>query len=836
LTTSDDIHVLFVFDPAATEGTIASILQIARVPEDGTPNASLMAGSSLGDILTSPGLPDCICIPAHIDDTDAKGLLRLSERQIEKILCSDKVFCVEWRGAWGGGVWSFANVDNADGVRKQFSTVRGSDCHRLRAASDASCWVKLQDLTLESLKMALLDGRDNIRDGSGPRPSAPPCWLKSIEITGGRFAGRPDTLDLRFNPALNCLIGGRGAGKSTVIECLREVLSRASDQDMLGDERIIFRHRRLLDSLATDSADRPLVGFGIAAVFHSQGRDFRIVSQGHPATLELEVLQDDEWVPTDSAGIRDRFPMQVFSQNQIINMAETTETLFKEFAPRVPLKKLLQQPRSQHLQDEFLRACLARESIRKKLAEKSEIEARLGDVRRRIETMEKAGFAAVLREFQIREIQASEIGHWEEFFSDWDEKITAFQEALDIPPLSLRRSAEADPAADAMEALAGELRSAAHEASGTFQRLVAAPLLAAIQRWKSSGGNRLVWETRLAGARAAYDDLASAAADEHGEVSANTYGHLVQQKQILENSLRELERLRSQERDEAAKARQFLHGLLKHQRGVTNERRHFIADHIPTAIGLKMEVLPYQCGWSGGEEQLRKNIVASLRELLGKEDRFDSDFSALADFAYPEAKPHSGAEILRRIQLLKRGLRRLGDGRLPPDSFPPLTTIFVKNVLVGLRVEARARLATWWPEDGLRVRYQRDDGSLEDIQNSSPGQKTAAVLAFLLSQGDAPLVIDQPEDDLDNRLIYGLVVGGIRNNKRRRQLIVATHNANIVVNGNAELVIPLRFRKGQINAGAQGSTQRPDTREAICDILEGGREAFRQRYRKIITA
>jgi hypothetical protein len=93
--------------------------------------------------------------------------------------------------------------------------------------------------------------------------------------------------------------------------------------------------------------------------------------------------------------------------------------------------------------------------------------------------------------------------------------------------------------------------------------------------------------------------------------------------------------------------------------------------------------------------------------------------------------------------------------------------------------------------------------------------------------------MDQPEDDLDNALIYDLVVRQIHANKNRRQLIIVTHNPNIVVNGDAELVHALKFERGQVQLHLQGGLEEESVRNAICDIMEGGREAFEKRYKRI---
>jgi ABC-type lipoprotein export system ATPase subunit len=107
------------------------------------------------------------------------------------------------------------------------------------------------------------------------------------------------------------------------------------------------------------------------------------------------------------------------------------------------------------------------------------------------------------------------------------------------------------------------------------------------------------------------------------------------------------------------------------------------------------------------------------------------------------------------------------------------------------------------------------------------------MLSFLLVHGDEPLLLDQPEDDLDNALVSDLVVEQLRRNKQHRQLMVVTHNANIVVNADAELVMTMDFN-GQINLASAGGLQERSVRQDICRVMEGGEEAFRQRYKRIL--
>lgn len=96
--------------------------------------------------------------------------------------------------------------------------------------------------------------------------------------------------------------------------------------------------------------------------------------------------------------------------------------------------------------------------------------------------------------------------------------------------------------------------------------------------------------------------------------------------------------------------------------------------------------------------------------------------------------------------------------------------------------------------------------------------------SFLLLHGDEPLILDQPEDDLDNHLIYDLIVSQLRDNKRRRQVIVSTYNPNIVVNGDAEMVNAMDQVNGQcvVLEPGSGCLQSRDVRDEICRVMEGG--------------
>lgn len=131
----------------------------------------------------------------------------------------------------------------------------------------------------------------------------------------------------------------------------------------------------------------------------------------------------------------------------------------------------------------------------------------------------------------------------------------------------------------------------------------------------------------------------------------------------------------------------------------------------------------------------------------------------------------------------------------------------------------------------IRVRFRGDlPGRGRRLAELSLGQVRSILLGFLLaSPTNAPLVLDQPEDQLDGPFLANTVVSYLHEAKERRQVIVATHNPNVVVLGDAELVLPLVARSGRGSVQDGGSIDTVATRRRVVELLEGGEPAFRER-------
>lgn len=187
---------------------------------------------------------------------------------------------------------------------------------------------------------------------------------------------------------------------------------------------------------------------------------------------------------------------------------------------------------------------------------------------------------------------------------------------------------------------------------------------------------------------------------------------------------------------------------------------------------------------------------------------------------------------------------------LERDQHPSPEQIFSKleaNKLTDLGVSAtvaerfheefteakRYELRALRSQDRYLLELRVGEGEYREASRLSGGKRVSLLLSLLLETHDErPLIIDQPEDELDNRFLWETVLPALRRLKGRRQVIVATHNANIVVNGDADLVIQLEADSEHGRVAVSGAIEDPAVRRAIIETVDGGEKAFELRKAK----
>ena len=815
------VHLLAILGRDKTTSDIDSLLGAAGF--SGTKGSSdAVTSKSFGEVAATIDGAGGISLPAHVDGDN--GLFKILGTTLQQNLNCEQVFAMEVvdPSAMKPSIYVEKNC--------RWTEVLGSDAHHpsgkpgQRYPGSHFTWVKMGSPSLEGLHLALLDGSLSVRRSdqvTGDPNQHAPLVLEAVEVSQARYMGRASPFTLRLNPWLNAVIGGRGTGKSTVVEFLRLALRRDDElpDDLKAESEKYGRtypNREDGGLLTGDTA--------IRVIYRKNGSKFRIQwsPSGDLDPIEEEKI-DGEWHHAEG-DIPQRFPVRMYSQKQVFHLAKMPLALLKvvDEAPEVDRRSWNERWMEEEGRLLLLRA-KARE-IEAGLAEESRLRGELDDVQRKLAIFEEAGHADVLKAFQRRSRQQRAVAAWDEGWADVGDRLRRV--AGELVPDSLDESTfDLESQEDA------KIHESASVARGSLDNIrktledLAAQADQVISEWRKASDASL-WKKTVDIAVQAYKDLRQKLAEE-GAGDPAAYGEFVQRRQTIEQRIKELGERKRQVDELKKQADASLQRLLEIRRELTGSRRRFLDDVLKDNRYVRIQVIPYGA---------RDTVESEFRRLLQREGGgFERDIGSpggegLLGELYRDASTPQAIE--QALADVKQKTRKIAAGSHDPASLGDQR--FATHV-GRLQPETLDRLDSWFPEDSLDVQYSTtgDGQHFRSIQEGSPGQKTAALLAFLLSYGEEPLILDQPEDDLDNHLIYDLIVTQLREVKQHRQVIVVTHNANIVVNGDAELIVALAARGGETQKECEGSLQEKVVRGSICAVMEGGPEAFEQRYRRI---
>ena len=240
-------------------------------------------------------------------------------------------------------------------------------------------------------------------------------------------------------------------------------------------------------------------------------------------------------------------------------------------------------------------------------------------------------------------------------------------------------------------------------------------------------------------------------------------------------------------------------------------RNNFIQEVIGNDKNVKFQL---------AKNRNRNSFINNLKAIMQKEiTSVDDDINELADLYF---KKEDGIEKYKKMLI---SIRNKEDQK----SLSKKT----RDIITSIAEDSFARMIAFIPDDDLIVSYRPEKAKkFIPLSNASAGQKTTTILTFLLAYGNQPLLLDQPEDDLDNRLVYDLIVARLKVAKSKRQIIVVTHNANIPVNGDSEYIISMDSETDIIQVNQTGTMDDESMRQEICDVMEGTKDAFEMRAKK----
>ncbi|MBE9175557.1 ABC transporter [Synechocystis salina LEGE 06155] len=821
ITVQGNIHILAIFGTDKTTSDIDSLLGAVRYrgtkgKSDGCSECS--AVEVIDEIAKWGGL----AIPAHVDQ--ANGLFKVfSGNTLEQILDNKNVCAMEVTDL------SQAKPSLYTSKNLNWAEILGTDSHH-PSGTNGQCypgshftWVKMSTPSYDGLRLALIDGDLSLKrsDNVANDPNAHgPLVIESIVVDDAKYLGRGQSFSCQLNPWLNTIIGGRGTGKSTSLEFLRIALKRQGEIPKSLEKEFTkysqTSRKRQDEGLLMDSTK-------MVVSFRKDGGHFRVTWSNTENTYTIEENTAPETWNASEGDIPQRFPIRIYSQKQIFELAKHPQALLQiiDDAPAVNYRDW--QLDWDQLISKYLSIRAQEREIQSGLQEESVIKGQLEDVKRKLEVFERADHADVLKAYQLRLHQSKTIDSWEKIWEGSAEKIRDISGSLLPPELDLQHfnseNTDDKELIDAVVSIRKTFEKFQNEMNSIAQRIDHAKA-----EWNQSRPG-LEISKKIITANQKYIDLLDQLNAE-GAGDPSEYGVLVKQRQDLDEKLEEFNKKRENLAKYRQNADECLNQIHEHREKITELRENFLNDTLAQNSYVRINIIPF------GN---KTTIEEEFRKLIDRDNGgFDRDIGVVDgdEGLLATLKQDSSEAMKDKIKALKSSLLDIHKNNTKAVE-NTRDRRFVSHIQ-GLTPEQIDRIQCWFPDDSLDVKYSFKGGeSFKPVEQGSPGQKTAALLAFILSYGSEPLILDQPEDDLDNYLIYDLIVTQLREIKQKRQVIVVTHNANIVVNGDSENVIALDIKSGQTKIVAQGGLQEPTIRNEICRVMEGGREAFERRYKRI---
>ncbi|GIW99316.1 MAG: phosphoesterase [Pirellulaceae bacterium] len=804
ISSSEGVHVLCIYPPDTDQEQLQRFLGEFGIRTAG-PSTDL-SSLKFTDLLKRVREQGGVTIAAHV--TNHGGLFEVltGQSRIEAWQCED-LLAIQIPGeieALPDGIRPIVRNSNADYRREHppednlaVAVVNAKDVATPEDLEhpSASCWIKMSEVTIEGLRQAFLDPGSRIRlnPKDGKLQPDQHTELLSISWEGGFLDGT----SIRFNPNLNVLIGGRGAGKSTIVESIRAVLSLTP----IGDE-----------------AQKMHEGI-VRHVLRSGTRISLRVRAHRPDVREYTIertLPNPPLVRDENGELSNLTPEKLLSGLEVYGQHEISElTRSKEKLTRL-LDRFVQRDDTVSTRRSELKRELEknRQSILDTKRDLKQVEERLDALPGLEETLKKyqeAGLEGRLKEQSLLVREERILDSIPERLAPFRECQQRMQQELPIDRTFVSEKALADlPGKEILAALDGVLKTLDTELSAAVKAMKEA-----LDRADAGVDDvRKKWNVRKEQVQAEYEkilrDLQKSKVD--GEEFMRLRRQIEQLQPLKEKTQRAerlLKELREQRRKllaewEEFKAEQF-------------RRLERAAKKVSRSLQNRVEV---QVTAAGNREPLAGILRNQIGGRLSEAINTLTNHADLSLTRLVEACRNGPDEVTKAFGITAAQAERLSEAGeealmlIEELELPPTTSIRLNTAPAG-------EPPVW-----------------QTLEELSTGQKATAVLLLLLLESDAPLIVDQPEDDLDNRFITEGVVPRIREEKQRRQFVFSTHNANIPVLGDAELIIGLAA-SGEADGGSVrippehvGSIDSRTVRELVEEILEGGKEAFERRRRK----
>lgn len=777
------VHVVAIFDIDRTSEHVNDLLSALGIGKDVRGQDKAFTKESPSQVIDRIADLGALAILAHCDST--KGVLNDMKGQ-------PRIDIVRNDSLLGAEVTKDETKEYLDGsdpdYRRRLATYKVSDAHDLQAIGSERSYWKVGALSLGSLRQCLYD--PDVRIRSEVEYSETICpRIETVQIAGGFFEGETCS----FHTGLTTIIGGKGVGKSLLIEFLRFTLDQSSTHPSLQSDV----QGKLEDQLGVGAEV-------IVSIFIPPDSRYQITRRFDARDNPITVIDSDTGRECDII-VPDLFPILTYSQNEIVYVGED---------PRAQLDLI----------DKFLEAKQYKDEIEELQEALHDNDQKLSQALRAQEELKSLKSQKATLDEHIKHVEESLKSSLFDEMQTWE---------------SVKQSLEAE-----RKQLA-ELRKTIESCRKDIEK-----------RFERSTPETVEAEAEvLVQAKGLVTDCIVLALKNLDELRDNTGKKLSELDYLISSwlpSFNEIER----------KFLEFLKKSGGDQQDLETERRRLVDQR--SSINEEIEEL-------GRVAASAPQLLQARAQLLDRLDRVREAFSLARENKYRELSQMSQGKLLLELKrsqdigAYEESLARIATGTyvrkddlgkiaraVPPREFLEFVLSKDEEGLASraaIAVDTASKLIGFLrslenqeavlrvqhdplPADTPTISYRKEDGKYYPLSALSVGQKCTALVIIALTEGTCPIVIDQPEDALDIASVYEDVVLKLRAGKEHRQFILTTHNANVGVGADPDLIMVLKATASRGQVICAGDIEDISVKDEALAHLEGGAEPYTLRGKK----
>ena len=797
----EGIHILAVFPEKDTATDITYLLHNLKIKDEdmGKKETISSVELSIPRVLEEVDRAGGIPIIAHTDST--KGLTK------------------EIRGVWRAQLVRHKSLkvveitkdetkDFFDGsdpsYRRKLSCIKGSDAHHPDEIGQRATWIKMGECNFRGLKQIIHepDLRISLRE---PVADHYPRII-GMDVSGGLY----ESEIFHFNMNLNCVIGGRGAGKSAVIDFIRF----GADCPPRSREYLREFNERIVKLLGVGNCVRLCVG-NTEGVFLIERKltDFAVERISGKEERVTEISSEERiyqivnnQLVEEPRPLWEIFEMEVFGQGEVFELTRRADDQLKLIDEYIGAEELFTQEETymEHLKTSangIIDLQKEERSLSEKLGELKELKEEI----RKLQSQLKAD---VFKQHNLWEAEKSYFDETKKSLDSEKQDIESRIEETIVPEL---------PPIDDKSPNIKKLNEVSVLFQSLFKNLDGLrrnELVVLKNVYKKIG-------TIFDGWKEKFDAEDEKFRSKLAELGVTTQQAMVRQLVRLRQREFELEKRIKPQHDKISKkleesldGRCVLLASIQETRKAIQERRAKVVKQMSREL-------------EKGDVKIEINPSANRRH-----------FFELLDEVYTGSDMYKRKEQLEKICSCVTPLELVGyvrEGNKTRLVEAVGITEDSANKIIGTpRPEALFEIETCPLQDELVVYLKKAKGEdFSPLKDLSYGEKCTAIFSIALLGKTKPLLVDQPEDELDHAFVIKNIVEHIRGVKEKRQLLISTHNANIPVLGDAELIFKVAkvAEVMRCEVEERGAFEKASIIDRLQD-LEGGPEAFRRRREK----